>query len=57
MSPATQAARSLKSALVGQVRAVFNDQAKGEKPVVRSPDGLFGPKSIFCRVHGDVTTM
>jgi uncharacterized protein (DUF2236 family) len=57
MSPATQAARTLKSALVGQVRAVFNDQAKGEKPVVRSPDGLFGPQSVVWRVHGDVTTM
>lgn len=57
MSPTTQAARTLKSALIGQVRAVFNDSAKGEKPVVRNPDGLFGPQSVVWRVHGDVTTM
>jgi uncharacterized protein (DUF2236 family) len=53
MNPAT----SLKRALVGQVRAVFNDQAKGEKPVVRRPDGLFGPQSVAWRVHGDLITM
>ncbi|AQR74323.1 oxygenase MpaB family protein [Sphingomonas sp. LM7] len=57
MNPTTQAARALKSALIGQVRAVFNDQARGEKPVVRNPDGLFGPHSVTWRVHGDVTTM
>ena len=57
MKPASQAARTLKSALIGQVRAVFNDSARGEKPVVRSPDGLFGPRSVVWRVHGDVTTM
>jgi uncharacterized protein (DUF2236 family) len=57
MNPAMLAARSLKSALVGQVRAVFNDQARGERPVVRRPDGLFGPGSVVWRVHGDVTTM
>jgi uncharacterized protein (DUF2236 family) len=57
MRPATQAARSLKSALIGQVRAVLNDSTRGEKPVARSPDGLFGPHSVVWRVHGDVTTM
>ncbi|ATY32722.1 oxygenase MpaB family protein [Sphingomonas psychrotolerans] len=57
MSPASRAARTFKSALIGQVRAVFNDQSRGEKPVVRSPDGLFGPQSTVWRVHGDVTTM
>ena len=57
MSPARQAARTLKSALIGQVRAVLNDQARGEKPVMRSADGLFGPQSMVWRVHGDVTTM
>ncbi|MDT8759847.1 DUF2236 domain-containing protein [Sphingomonas psychrotolerans] len=57
MSPAHQAARTLKSALIGQVRAVLNDQARGEKPVARSADGLFGPQSVVWRVHGDVTTM
>jgi uncharacterized protein (DUF2236 family) len=48
---------SLKRALIGQVRAVFNDQARGERPVVRSPDGLFGPQSVVWRVHGDLVTM
>ena len=47
----------LKRALVGQVRAVFNDQARGETPVVRRPDGLFGPQSVAWRVHGDLITM
>lgn len=47
----------LKRALIAQVRRVFNDQAKGEKPVVRQPDGLFGPQSVPWRVHGDVVTM
>lgn len=46
-----------KRAIVGEVRAVFNDQARGEKPVVRRADGLFGPGSVIWRVHGDVTTM
>ena len=57
MKPAAQAARTLKSALIGQVRSVLNDQSRGEKPVVRSPDGLFGPQSMVWRVHGDVATM
>src|SRR5258706_7366618 len=43
--------------MVGRVRALFNDQARGETPVVRREDGLFGPASVVWRVHGDVTTM
>jgi uncharacterized protein (DUF2236 family) len=43
--------------MIGQVRAIFNDQARGEKPVVRRDDGLFGPGTVVWRVHGDVTTM
>lgn len=43
--------------MIGQVRAVFNDAARGEKPVQRSMEGLFGPDSVVWRVHGDVTTM
>jgi uncharacterized protein (DUF2236 family) len=58
MPPALPVARSLKKALIGQVRAVFNDQAKGEKPVQRKPEeSMFGPQSVVWRVHGDVTTM
>ncbi|WP_245824985.1 oxygenase MpaB family protein [Sphingomonas azotifigens] len=43
--------------MIGQVRAVFNDAARGETPVQRSANGLFGPESVVWRVHGDVTTM
>ena len=50
-------ALSLKRALIGQVRAVFNDSARGEKPVVRTPGGLFGSQSVVWRVHGDLVTM
>lgn len=57
MNPALHAAQSLRSVLVRQVVSVLNDQARGEKPVERRPDGLFGPQSVVWRVHGDVTTM
>jgi len=58
MNPADGIAKRLRGALMGQVRAVFNDQNKGEKPVQRKPDeSLFGPQSVVWRVHGDVTTM
>ena len=40
-----------------QVRATFNDQAKGERPVPSSDQALFPPGSVIRRVHGDVTTM
>ncbi len=50
-------ANPVKQALIGHVRAIFNDQARGERPVARRPDGLFGPRSVVWRVHGDVTTM
>jgi len=50
-------AKRTRKAIVGRVRAVFNDQARGEKPVKRSDDGLFGRSSMIWRVHGDVTTM
>jgi uncharacterized protein (DUF2236 family) len=59
-SPATigdALAREVRRGIVRQVRAVFNDQAKGEKPVVRSADALFDRQTIVWRVHGDVTTM
>ena len=49
--------RSIKRALVGEVRAVFNDRSRGEQPVQRRTDGLFGPGSAAWTVHGDVTTM
>jgi len=53
MSPVALA----RQALIRNVRAVFNDQSRGEKPVVRSPQSMFGPGSVIWRVHGDVVTM
>jgi len=47
----------VRRALVRQVRATFNDQAKGEKPVPASEEALFPMGSVIRRVHGDVTTM
>lgn len=57
MNPAATIARRMKGALIGQVRSVFNDQEKGEKPVMRSADALFAPDEVAWRVHGDVITM
>jgi uncharacterized protein (DUF2236 family) len=57
VDPAGALARRAKRMMVHQVRAIFNDQARGEKPVVRRDNGLFGPASVVWRVHGDVTTM
>jgi uncharacterized protein (DUF2236 family) len=50
-------ARRLKRAIVSEVRATFHDRARGEKPILRREDGLFGPRSVVWRVHGDVITM
>lgn len=47
----------LKQLLAGTVRDLFNDRARGEEPVRRRADGLFGPGAVAWRVHGDVTTM
>jgi uncharacterized protein (DUF2236 family) len=50
-------ARPVKRAIAQRVVAMFNDRARGERPVVRRPDGLFGPRSVAWRVHGDVASM
>ena len=47
----------LRQAIASEVVGIFNDRSRGEKPVIRSKDGLFGPRSVVWRVHGDVTTM
>jgi uncharacterized protein (DUF2236 family) len=47
----------IRQILVRQVRAIFNDPAQGETPVVRSDDSLFDRDSPIWRVHGDVTSM
>jgi uncharacterized protein (DUF2236 family) len=57
MSPADRLARPLKGLIVGQVRALFNDPRRGERPVQRRQDALFPPDSVAWRVHGDVTSM
>jgi uncharacterized protein (DUF2236 family) len=50
-------ARRAKQAIAAEITALFNDRGKGEAPVARRPDGLFGPASVVWRVHGDVTSM
>ena len=50
-------ARPVKQAIAQQVVALFNDRTRGEAPVIRQTDGLFGPQSVAWRVHGDVTSM
>ena len=56
-APLAAFTRPLKGAIAAQVVALFNDRARGERPVTRQPDGLFGPRSVSWRVHGDVTSM
>jgi uncharacterized protein (DUF2236 family) len=47
----------VRRAIASRVVGVFNDRARGEAPVVRSPESLFPEGSIVRRVHGDVTSM
>ncbi len=47
----------IKDAITTSVVAVFNDRSRGEKPVQRATDGLFGPNAVAWRVHGDVASM
>ena len=56
-APLAALTRPLKGAIANGVVALFNDRARGEAPVKRQPDGLFGPNSVAWRVHGDVTSM
>jgi len=56
LSPRTLT-QPLKEAIAARVVAVFNDPSKGETPVVRRAGGLFGPRSVAWRMHGDVTSM
>lgn len=50
-------AQAMRSLLVRQVRAVFNDRNKGETPVVPSEQALFEPDSPIRMVHADVVAM
>ncbi len=50
-------AQPVKRGIAREVVALFNDASRGEKPVRRRPDGLFGPDSVAWKVHGDVASM
>jgi uncharacterized protein (DUF2236 family) len=50
-------ARAIKRAITTEVVALFNDRSRGEAPVVRRADGLFGSSAVAWRVHGDVASM
>ena len=49
--------RPIKRRIASEVRGLFNDASRGERPVKRRTDGLFGPRAVAWRVHGDVTSM
>jgi uncharacterized protein (DUF2236 family) len=51
------AARRVKAMIAREIVGMFNDTSRGEKPVVRREDGLFGRQAVAWRVHGDVTSM
>ena len=55
--PFARLTKPLKNAIAAEVVALFNDRARGEAPVMRQPDGLFGPRAVAWRVHGDVASM
>jgi len=57
MNPFEASAQPLRQAIAARVAAIFNDRSKGETPVQRRPDGLFGPGTVAWRVHGDVAGM
>lgn len=50
-------AEPLRRHLAGEVRRVFHDQVKGERPVQLSDNAMIPRGSVAWRVHGDVTTM
>jgi len=47
----------VKRQLVQRVRAVFNDPARGEAPVIPSTNALFAPDTPIRMVHSDVISM
>ncbi len=58
MPPALPSPSSIiRNGLTQRVRSVFNDEARGEQPVLRSDAAMFDQNSVIWRVHGDVTTM
>ncbi len=57
MSDSKSVARPLKKLIARQITAIFNDTSRGETPVPRREDGIFGRRSVSWRVHGDVGCM
>lgn len=55
--PISLLTKPFKRAIAQGVVNLFNDRTRGEKPVQRRVDGLFGPRSVPWRVHGDVGGM
>ena len=52
-----QVIKRVKQTIAREVRGIFSDPSRGERPVAKVGDGLFPPGSVVRRVHGDVTTM
>lgn len=57
MASSFLSAEPLRRRIAGEVVAFFNDQAKGQAPIVRSLNALCPPGGVAWRVHGDVTGM
>ena len=47
----------LRGEIVRQVRAAFNDESRGQAPVVPSDDALFAPDTPIRMVHADIVGM
>lgn len=46
-----------KVAIRRRITNLFNDAAKGERPILRRADALFATDSVAWRVNGDIVTM
>lgn len=56
-SPLASPVETLRLKLVEQVRATFNDQSRGQKPVPPSEDALFEKDTPIRLVHADLVGM
>lgn len=56
-SPLSSPVEALRLKLVDQVRATFNDQSRGQKPVPPSDDALFEKDTPIRLVHADLVGM
>lgn len=57
MPPRSQPLEPVRSAIARQIRGVFREPDGSYVHISRDGPGLFGPRAIIHRVHGDVTTM